>query len=206
MHHALDDHGHRVDPGQRHEERQRAVQDPQEPGETPPDIPPLAQHSWATVGPGTIGHDQPCATSPVQQCCRTLGCVPHGSRGGHSTASGSRAAPAHLHIVHIAGVGHLLDVNPCSWGSPSLHPHHCLLHQVLNVDEAPPDVAQVIEGISCRAWVPKPGGRARCWDQGSPFNQHRLLGWSWRQTGWASPNLSLILLVLVTSSMSMRIL
>lgn len=114
--------------------------------------------------------------------------------------------PAHLHIIHVAGVGHLLDVDPCLWGSPSLHPHHRLLHQVLNVDEAPPDVAQVAEGVSCRTWVPKPGGRVWCWDQGSPGNEHRLLGQPWRQRGWASPNLSLILLVLVTSSMSMRIL
>lgn len=154
-----------------------------------------------TPGP-FLGQGHQGTTSPVPPpwCCRMLGCVPYCSKGVTQLSQGL-GLPLYSHIIHVAGVGHLLDVDPGAWGSPSVHPHHCLLHQVLDVHEAPPDVAQVTEGVSCRAWVPKPGGRARCWHQGTPGNQHR---WPWTQA--ASPNLSLILLVLVTSSMSMRIL
>lgn len=100
VHHPLDDHGHGVDPGQSHEERQRAVQDPQEPGEIPPAIPPLSPHSWATLGTGAPGHDQPCATSLVLQdawMCPPL------QQGGHTIVPGSGAAPLLTHHPHSRG-------------------------------------------------------------------------------------------------------
>lgn len=71
--------------------------------------------------------------------------------------SGSLGVLQHSHVIHIAGVWHLLQIDPHPWGGPRLHPHHRLFHQVLHVDKATPHVVQVVEWVSFRAWVPKPG-------------------------------------------------
>ncbi|TNN47925.1 hypothetical protein EYF80_041868 [Liparis tanakae] len=107
VHHAFDDHGHRVDPGQRHEERQRAVQHPEEP---------------AVMGTNRV----------------------------FVSAAGDS------HVVHVAGVRHLLDVDAGWLLDSGQHAAHRSLHQVLDVHEAAPDVAHVVKRVGCRTGIPKP--------------------------------------------------
>lgn len=70
-----------------------------------------------------------------------------------------QGARSHSHIIYIAGVGHLLHVQPRAPGCAGQHPRDGLLHQVLHIHEAPPHVAQVAEGVGSRAGVPEPGER-----------------------------------------------
>lgn len=61
------------------------------------------------------------------------------------------------HVVHIAWVGHLLQVEARAGVGAAEHTHGCPLHQVLQVHEAAPHIAQVRQGVRRRARVPKPG-------------------------------------------------
>lgn len=51
------------------------------------------------------------------------------------------------HIVHVAGVWHLLQIEACSGVPATQHAHSCLLQQVLQVHEAAPHIPKVHEGI-----------------------------------------------------------
>lgn len=59
-----------------------------------------------------------------------------------------------LHVVHIAGIGHLLDVDSgflLAAGQSSDDP---VFNHVLQVCEATPDVAQVLKRVSPRTRIP----------------------------------------------------
>lgn len=60
------------------------------------------------------------------------------------------------HIIHIAGVGHLLDVDAGCLLNSGQDAAHSSLHQVLHVREAAPNVAHVIKWIGCWTRIPKP--------------------------------------------------
>lgn len=60
------------------------------------------------------------------------------------------------HIIHIAGVGHLLDVDAGCFLNSGQDAAHSSLHQVLDVHEAAPNVAHVIKWVSCWTRIPKP--------------------------------------------------
>lgn len=62
----------------------------------------------------------------------------------------------HSHIVHIAGVGHLLDVDASSLSNSGKHSAHRSLHQVLNIHETTPNITHVTEGVSSWTRIPKP--------------------------------------------------
>jgi len=61
------------------------------------------------------------------------------------------------HVVHVAGVGHLLDIDAGGLLDSTQQPGQRSLHQVLHVHKAPPDVAHVVEGVCGRTRVPEPG-------------------------------------------------
>lgn len=60
------------------------------------------------------------------------------------------------HIVHIAGIRHLLHVDARVLLHSSQDLAHSFLHQVLDVHKAAPNVAHVIKWGGCRARIPKP--------------------------------------------------
>lgn len=62
----------------------------------------------------------------------------------------------HSHIVHIAGVWHLLDVDAGSLSNSGEHSAHRSLHQVLNIHETTPNITHVTEGVSSWTRIPKP--------------------------------------------------
>lgn len=59
------------------------------------------------------------------------------------------------HIIHIAGVRHLLNVNADCLLNSCQDAADGSLYQVLDVHEAAPDVAHVIKRIGCWTWVPE---------------------------------------------------
>lgn len=60
------------------------------------------------------------------------------------------------HIIHIARVGHLLQVEASAGVGATEHAYSRTLQKVLQVHEAAPHVAKVHQRICGRAGVPKP--------------------------------------------------
>lgn len=60
------------------------------------------------------------------------------------------------HVVNVTGVGHLLYIDTRCLLSPRQHSDDCLLYHILQVGEAPPDIAHILEGVSPGTWVPVP--------------------------------------------------
>lgn len=134
VYHAFDDHGNRVDPGQSHEERQGAVQHPEE--------------TVKKIRRKLRNHDQ--GSRMWIYWFVTLKTYVNSLPKHQFTATHDS------HIIHIAGVGHLLDVDACSLLNSSQDSAHSSFHQVLDVNEAAPNVAHVIKWVSCWARIPKP--------------------------------------------------
>lgn len=61
-----------------------------------------------------------------------------------------------LHIIHIAGVRHLLNVDACCLLDSSQYAAHSALHQILDVHKAAPYVAHVIKWVGSWTRIPKP--------------------------------------------------
>lgn len=90
------------------------------------------------------------------------------------------------HIVHIAGVGHLLDVDASGLLNSSKDLTHSSLYQVLDVHKTAPNVAHVIKWVSCWARIPKPDEKyqksvlfcflkSKCWRKAAPEKQNLLV-------------------------------
>lgn len=60
-----------------------------------------------------------------------------------------------LHIIDVARIGHLLDVDTGCWLNSRQYKAHSSLHQVLDVHKSAPHVAHVIKRVSCWARIPK---------------------------------------------------
>lgn len=60
----------------------------------------------------------------------------------------------HLHVINIAGVGHLLNVDACLLLSASDGSDDSLLDDVLQVRKSAPDVTKVFEGVCPGTRVP----------------------------------------------------
>ena len=63
----------------------------------------------------------------------------------------------HSQVVHIAGIGHLLQVHAHGLRRAGVAVDDPVLHHVLEVGEAAPDVAQVVHGVRPGSRVPVPG-------------------------------------------------
>lgn len=62
----------------------------------------------------------------------------------------------HSHVVNVTGVGHLLHIDTCCLLSPRQHSDDRLLYHILQVGEAPPDIAHILKGVSPGTRVPVP--------------------------------------------------
>ena len=62
----------------------------------------------------------------------------------------------HSQVVHIAGIGHLLQVHAQGPRPTGMCVDDPVLNDVLEVGEAAPHVAQVVHGVRSGAWVPVP--------------------------------------------------
>lgn len=61
-----------------------------------------------------------------------------------------------LHVVDVTGVRHLLHIDTSFLLHARQHPDDRLLHHVLQVGKAPPDVPHILKGVSPRTRVPVP--------------------------------------------------
>lgn len=63
---------------------------------------------------------------------------------------------SNLHIIHITGVRHLLNVDACGLLHTREYAAYGPLHQILDVHKTAPNVAHVTEGVSSWTGIPKP--------------------------------------------------
>lgn len=69
----------------------------------------------------------------------------------------SETLPAVVHVVHVAGVRHLLDVDAGFLLGARHSSDDGLFNNVLQVGETAPDVPHVLKRVCARTRVPVPG-------------------------------------------------
>lgn len=60
----------------------------------------------------------------------------------------------HLHIIYIAGIGHLLNIDACLLLAACDSSNDSLLDDVLQVRKSTPDIPKILKGVCPGTWVP----------------------------------------------------